>query len=157
MISLFKSRPMSQPKERRRIIWAASRFFLFGSFALSFSVSAVFWMIESWNAQRFSQLADVLLAPLYWLFSLGFILPALAIAWPCANIALRLGYASWATAIVACSILLTLLLVMGFYPTVTPLIVIIGIASGVGFGTLYWFGAYRKFPNAFDPQYPDSN
>ena len=99
-------------------------------------------MIESWNAQKFSQLADVLLAPLYWLFSLGFILPALAIAWPCANIALRLGYASWATAIVACSILLTLLLVMGFYPTVTPLIVIIGIASGVGFGTLYWFGNF---------------
>lgn len=149
-MGLIKTNPIADPQERRKIIGASTRFFLFGSFVLSVPITGFFWALESLNAQRFAQIADILFAPLYWLFSLIFILPALAIAWPCANFALRRGYAGWAIAVTACSILLTLLLVTGFYPTITPPIIALGIASGLVCGTLYWRGAYRKFPDAFE-------
>ena len=156
MKNLFKSPPILIPKERRAIIWAASCFFILGLFGLFTLLATMIWVIESVRTSTTTQIADILLGPLSWLYTCIFTIPALILAWPCANLALRIGYAGWATAVTICSVLFTLCSALAEFPTIGFGMFYFGIGSGIGFGTLYWLSAYLKFPDAFDSTLPES-
>ncbi len=85
-----------------------------------------------------------------WLFGIFFWGPALVVAWPIANVALRRGFAGWGTACGAGALIIGVGSVVLSFPSPLSLVEFATVAGiGAIFAGLYWRGAYTSDPERF--------
>lgn len=144
------SQPVTDPKMRRRMIISATVFTVVGS--LVFGIGLGFIMLVPMMLEGKGALHAFLFPLTFWGYGAVVWIPALLLAWPIANLALRSGSAGLLSAL-GWGVLLGALI----FPIPISFIsggglfmgITMGSALGAIFSCLYWVGGYRANRSAF--------
>lgn len=154
MTNWLRTRPVNEPDARLTIVLRASCIFMISTLPLFLLGFVVVWIMNDPSKENASVIG---FGFIYWLMGLFFMVPALLVAAPFANVALRRGFAGWGVSIFACSVMMTLACLLMALPDPDITVLYVGVAAGCVCGLLFWVGAFYAKPSTFRSTLPESD